>query len=1009
MIRAPRSPLAVPACPEGTTLRSASTFAHLRSARAAGTALALVLVCTLALTWAFATSAHAAFGVAAFTGEVAQTDGSPATQAGAHPADAKVNIDFNTHVGPTFGLTVPDADVRNVTVDLPPGFIGNPQSVPRCDEDTLQNSLGLTCPADTQVGISLTNISFWGDFYSKIYNMVPPPGQPAQFAMQLAGVVVHLNARVRSDGDYGVSIDASDLSQKVGANYSHITFWGVPADPSHDGLRGDCVGADGPRGITCPSAAVAKPFLTNPTLCDGNLLTTTLHTSSWEDATNIVTKSFDHDVNGVAMKVDGCDRVPFDGSFTVKPVLRVAGAPSAYQFDLHLPQDDNPSGVATSTVRKVAVTLPRGVTVSPSSADGLQGCTDAQFGEKRLGAPACPAGSTIGSVRIDTPLLDAPLDGDVILGEPKPDQLLRLFLVAEGQGVRVKLSGIVTPDPETGQLTATFDNNPQLPFSDLHLELKGGSRAPLSNPPTTGTYTTNAELTSWSGKSVTSVSTFTIDQGPATLGFAPGFDAGSVSSAAGASSPFTLALHRDDTMQTFKALDVTLPEGVLGTVGAVPLCPEVAAASGTCGAESQVGRVVVTAGAGTSPLNVPQAGKAPTGVYLAGPYKGAPFSLSIVVPAQAGPFDLGNVAVRAALFVDPIDAHVTVKSDPIPSILKGIPLQVRSMNVIVDRAGFMRNPTNCSPKVIGGVVTSTQDAIANVSSRFQAANCSALALKPTLGLSLSGKGQTTDGKHPAVTAALTQPAGQGNLKKVRVALPLSLALDPDNANGLCEFADGSKAEPTCPKASIVGSATAVTPILNEPLSGPVYFVKNIRKDPKSGREIRTLPKLVIPLVGQNGVKLTLTGTSDVVDDQLVTTFNNIPDAPVSSFKLSIIGGKGGILTVSGADICKATQVADQQIDGQNNKAADTEVSIQTPSCPLKVLSKTVGKTAVAIKVGGLGAGKVTVTGRGIKKTSKTISKSTVATISAKRSKGKPGKVTVSFVAAGSKKASKTTK
>jgi hypothetical protein len=279
-----------------------------------------------------------------------------------------------------------------------------------------------------------------------------------------------------------------------------------------------------------------------------------------------------------------------------------------------------------------------------------------------------------------------------------------------------------------------------------------------------------------------------------------------------------------------------------------------------------------------------------------------------------------------------------------------------------------------------------------------------------MALSLSGKGQTTDGKHPAVTANLTQPAGQANLKKVRVALPLSLALDPDNANGLCEFADGSKPTPTCPKASIVGTATAVTPILDEPLSGPVYFVKNIRKDPKSGREIRTLPKLVIPLTGQNGVKLTLTGTSAVENDQLVTTFDNIPDAPVSSFKLNINGGKGGILTVSGdkADICKATQIAEQQVDGQNSKNADADVFIQTPSCPLKVISKKVTAKTMMLKVGGLRAGKVTVTGKGIKKTTKTIAKSTVATITAKRTKGTPGQAKVSFLPKGTKKAETAT-
>jgi hypothetical protein len=386
----------------------------------------------------------------------------------------------------------------------------------------------------------------------------------------------------------------------------------------------------------------------------------------------------------------------------------------------------------------------------------------------------------------------------------------------------------------------------------------------------------------------------------------------------------------------------------------------------------------------------------PGQVFLEGAYGDAPFSLRVVIPAKAGPFDLGEVVVRQKIYVDPIDAHVTVVSDPIPTIVKGVLVRLQRLEINVDKPGFMVNPTSCAAKSIDGALGAVAGVTAALSVGFRVSDCASLNLKPSLELSLSGKGQTVDGKHPAVTATLTQPAGQANLKKVRVALPLSLALDPDNANGLCEFADGSKATPTCPKASIVGTATAVTPILDEPLSGPVYFVKNVRKDPKSGREIRTLPKLVVPLTGPNGVKLTLTGTSTVEDDQLVTTFDNIPDAPVSSFKLNINGGKGGILVVSDADICKATQVAEQQVDGQNNKDADADVSIQTPSCPLKVLSKKVGKRSVAIKVGGLGAGKVTITGRGIRKTTKVITKSTVATLTAKRTKGKPGKLTVSF-------------
>jgi hypothetical protein len=309
--------------------------------------------------------------------------------------------------------------------------------------------------------------------------------------------------------------------------------------------------------------------------------------------------------------------------------------------------------------------------------------------------------------------------------------------------------------------------------------------------------------------------------------------------------------------------------------------------------------------------------------------------------------------------------------------------------------------------VLGSVAGTT----AALSVRFQVGDCGSLALKPALGLSLSGKGQTRDGGHPAISATLTQPVVGANLKKVRVALPLSLALDPDNSNsdGLCSFVEGSKPNPVCPASSVVGKATAVSPILNQPLSGPVYFVKNERKDPKSGRSIKTTPKLVIPLTGENGVKLTLTGTSSVPDNQhLVTTFENIPDAAVSSFKLDINGGKKGILVISGADICKSTQIADQQVDGQNNKTADADVYLQTPSCPTKIITKKVTAKAVTLKIGGLGAGKVTVSGKGIKKTTKTIAKSTVATIAAKRSgKVRPTKVTVSFKPTGGGKAKTT--
>jgi hypothetical protein len=611
-------------------------------------------------------------------------------------------------------------------------------------------------------------------------------------------------------------------------------------------------------------------------------------------------------------------------------------------------------------------------------------------------AVECPESSRIGTATATTPLLAKPLTGGVYVAQqlsddPESGEMFRIFLnLADPErGIDVKLLGKLRVNGETGRVEASFTDNPQLPVDTLEVAFKSGPRAPLATPPTCGAKTVDAELTSWADSVLRTSATFSIACTTGLGAFAPVVAAGVSDATAGSSSPFFAGITKHDGQSAINGLQMRLPTGLLAKL------------KGNLG--TKVGTVKAYAGPGSNPFMLPGQ------VFLEGAYGDAPFSLRVVIPAKAGPFDLGEVVVRQKIYVDPIDAHVTVISDPVPTIVKGVPVRLQRLEVDVDKPGFMVNPTSCAAKSIDGVLGSVAGQTAALSVRFQVGGCASLELNPSLVLALSGKGQTTDGKHPAVTANLTQAVGQSNLKKVRVALPLSLALDVDNANGLCEFVDGSKAEPTCPKASIVGTATAVTPILDEPLSGPVYFVKNVRKDAKTGREIRTLPKLVIPLVGQNGVKLTLTGTSAVEDDQLVTTFDNIPDAPVSSFKLNINGGKGGILVVSDADVCKSTQVAEQQVDGQNGKDADASVSIQTPSCPLKVLSKKVGKASVAVKIGGLGAGTVAVSGKGIKKTTKVIAKSTVATIIAKRTKGKPGKVTVSFDPAGPAKARKTTK
>jgi hypothetical protein len=951
------------------------------------------------------------FGLSSLGGSATGLDGTFSRQAGAH-ADLMTSMTFNRTSDGDPVNDMPVQSVRDIEVALPPGVTGDPTAAPTCTIATLVDQSRF-CPVASQIGrVKVVTSPTTGldspNIDEPLYNLQRPADAPGLFGFKYAGALVMIAPKVRP-GDYGISAMSVGISQSFPIFGLSVKIWAVPADPVHDAERFDPTTYS--TGAASPDER--KPFLTNPTSCPETPQATVVRMDSWEHPGVFVSSQFDQDFDGTPFLTEGCERLAFNPSIDVRTLSRTADAPTGLDVHLKVPQNDSPDGMATAQVKQVKVTLPEGMSVSPSSAAGLGACAPDEIGLGTNNPPTCLASSKIGSVQIDTPVLDTPLKGDVILAKQNDNpfrSLLAVYLVAPGPGFVLKLAGKVEADPVTGRLVTTFDNNPQLPFSDLRVKFNGGSNAPLATPAACGTYTTKVEMTSWASDAPVRMDTPTvIDRGCATGGFAPGFSGGVSSPVAGASSPFTLTFSREDGEQNLSGLSVTLPAGLLGAIKGVPVCPESLAATGTCDPASLVGRTTVLSGPGAAPLSIPQPGKAPSAVYLAGPYKGAPFSLSVMVPAQAGPFDLGSVVVRAALFIDPIDAHVTVVSDPLPTILEGIPLRVRRVTVHMDRAGFMRSPTSCAPKSIDGVLSSATGATAARSARFQVGECSALALKPSLVLTLSGKGQTTDGKHPAVSATLSQPGGQANLRKVDVALPLSLALDPDNANGLCEFVDGSKVEPTCPKNSIVGTATATTPILDEPLSGPVYFVKNVRKDPKSGREIRTLPKLVIPLVGQNGVRLTLTGTSAVKDDQLVTAFDSIPDAPVSSFKLNIVGGKGGILTVSGVDICKATQIADQRIDGQNGKAANADVFIRTPSCPLKVMSKKVGKRSVTVKVGGLGAGKVTVTGKGIKKATKTISKSTVATITAKRTKGKPAKVKVSFDPTGPAKARKTTK
>ena len=571
--------------------------------------------------------------------------------------------------------------------------------------------------------------------------------------------------------------------------------------------------------------------------------------------------------------------------------------------------------------------LPKGVILSASAANGLHGCSDAQFGLHQDVDAECPRASKIGTVKITTPVLPDPLEGAVYQGTQTSNQVFRIFIEAAGDGARVKLPGSIDVDPVTGQITSTFDNTPQLPFSDFELSFKGGQGAPLTNPAGCGTYTTTAELTPWSSPTTpvaTVRSSFDISfdgngaQCPAKRRFAPGFVAGTADPVGGRSTSFTLSVSRDDEDQELQGISVSMPRGVTGRIANVPLCPRVEAAFGTCGQDSQVGSVETGAGAGANPLFLP--GK----VYITGPYKGAPFGLSIVVPAIAGPFDLGTVVVRSTIFVDRHTAQLRVVSDPLPTILDGVPLQVRAVNVTIDRSKFIINPTNCDEMRVAGTITSTQGAVAHVGNRFQVGECDRLPFHPKMTLKVGGKGHTSHGSSTPFTTTLEMTPGQANLKAVGVTLPLTLNALLNVVNNACTqdaFDAGH-----CEEAR-AGSAVAVTPLLKHALRGGVYFVKDPTKPTGS------LPNLVVALRGQ--VDFDLVGQIKIPGGtRLATHFNTIPDVPVKKFTLKLVSGPKGPLGVA-EDLCtpKAQrQTAAVSFRAQNGDLIQTRKRLDVAGC-----------------------------------------------------------------------------
>ena len=939
-------------------------------------------------------------------------------QAGAHPFALTTTLDFNQTLESIASLEegrpkpAAPALVRDLDIGLPPGLLGNVSATAQCSEldfSTIKRNATDLCAPDSALGVArLTFLEPSSTSYKTVtvpvFNLAAGLGEPARFGFVAYKLQVVLNTAVRSgdvadtpgQGDYGVQVNASNLSELAQVLGSEVTLWGIPGAQSHDLSRGwECIrignGENTSSEGQCetPETHPENAFLSLPTACAGPLQSTVTG-QSWPIKTpgeNGLGQSLPLQANSQLQSFEGCGQLPFEPALKeVLPtaetgsVTEQASSPAGLDIDVHLPQQATlqGEGLGEADLRSASVTLPEGMQVNPSAANGLQACPEAaQEGVQGIGyqgpgsnedpyskaSPAyptpepprfspepaqCPPASKIGTVTVHTPLLKNPLHGSVYLAKPAPqgetgqnpfNTLLALYIVAEEPqaGIRVKLAGEAKLNGQTGQITTIVKDTPQVPFEDFEVDLTPGPRASLATPALCATYQTSALFTPWSipaeSPATAASSSFAIntapDAGPCQnpLPFGPSFTAGATSLQAGAFTSFTVQIARSDREQPITGLTVHLPPGNAAILASVTPCPEPQASQGTCGPESLVGQATAVSGLGPDPYTV-------TGgrVYITGPYDGAPFGLSIVTPAVAGPFNLGNVVVRSSININPNTAAVTISS-ALPTIVEGvgmpssgIPLQLKQINVLVDREHFEFNPTSCTPMSITGTIGGAQGGSEAVSSHFQVANCASLPFAPKLTASVGGHASKADGTSLDVKVTSTG-LGQANIAKVFLTLPKALASRLSTIQKACVEAVFNANPASCDEGSVIGKATIQTPVLNSPLTGPAYLVSH------GGA---AFPDVEFVLQDE-GITLVLDGKTDIKNGITYSRFESAPDAPFTSFQTELPSGPHSVLTVNVPEkedysLCKTSLAMPTEITGQNGVVINQSTKIALTGC-----------------------------------------------------------------------------
>jgi hypothetical protein len=946
------------------------------------------------------------FGIKTFEISFLNENGTPDTQAGSHPYQFVNFFTLNSHFkrqesnADSAYIRLPDGVLRDLTVDLPPGFVGDPNAFSmKCTGQELRT---YKCPSASSTGV----LSLWwspnqprdSNYDSEVYPMVPVRGVALQIGTNFLEPLLYINNGVLAGGDYPVQATVTDAPPSAPVLESRLVIPGLAGQEvvrkAEAAVREKKENAE-----TELKQAIAnlKPFLTLPTGCHGPLHAT-MEAESWAEPGHWVHKStVTHNAAGTPVSLTGCSKLKFPPEISVEPDSSNASTSSGLTVNVHVPQNAalNPNGLGESALRDTTVTLPEGVAINPSGAEGLEACSEGLAGfeighgvdgsgfeefnpefepgvktalfsptpleQLQPGSSFCPNGSKIGTVKIKTPLLEHELEGEVYLAAQNSNpfgSLVAMYLMMEDpfSGSTIKLTGEVKLSA-TGQIVTTFENTPDLPFENLELHFFGGERAPLATPSRCGTYTTMAVFTPWDGNgSVPAESSFNIEHGPgggpcpgASLPFKPSLTGGATNVNAGAFSPFTLTMTRKDGEQNLQSVEAHLPPGLLGILSNIELCREPQANLGECPPNSLIGESTVSVGVGNQPFTV-SGGK----FYLTGPYNGtgacivgqagcAPFGITFEVPAKAGPFDLKRnsanpagedpcdcVLVRGKIEVNPITAAITITSNPpgtsdaIPTSIEGIPLEIQHVNAITTRGDFQFNPTNCNKMQVTGTIHSSEGATDTIGVPFQVTNCAVLGFKPGFKVSTSGKTSRANGA--SLSVKLTYPkapfGSQTNIRSVKVDLPKQLPSRLTTLQKACP-AKTFEANPAgCPADSIVGHATAITPLIPVPLTGPAYFVSY------GGAKF---PELVIVLQGYS-VTLDLHGETFISKAGITSsTFHTIPDAPVGSFELNLPEGKFSALAANG-NLCKSKLAMPTAFTAQNGAEIRESTKISVTGC-----------------------------------------------------------------------------